>query len=256
MKDRKKELEDPDLELSTEADVEDLRGDAEPFVKKIARISAFLYLGLAILVVAVAAIGIFSISFDDPKLPATSFPQQHLNVNSVPARDDRPVNHDVSGVTADVSEPDESKDDESTPPQKPTFCRPVDGRIAKGFSMDALVFSATMKDYRVHPGIDVAAPAGTEVAAFADGTVKAVKEDYFYGTTVEITHADGMTSSYMNLDPTLADGIKAGAPVAAGQIIGKIGNSARIEGSDEPHLHFELRVNGALIDPSNELPPQ
>ena len=90
--------------------------------------------------------------------------------------------------------------------------------------------------------------------AFTDGVIASVTDDYFYGTTVVITHEKGVQSSYMNLSQELAENIIVGAEIKAGQTIGYVGNTARIESKDAPHLHFELYVNGAPIDPEPELP--
>ena len=248
MKDKKRDPE--------EFEIEDLR-EKDPFVKKAAKFSAFIYLGLAILVVIVATVGIFSISYSD-EMPQVSVPMAELNDISIPdiKIPDKPVRGDQSGVTADISLPDlsEKPDETSDAPSKPTFFRPVNGKTVKDYSMDALVFSATMKDYRVHSGIDIEAPVGSEVVAYTDGKVISVRDDYFYGTTVAIQHAEGVVSYYMNLDPTLKEGIKEGVEVKAGQAIGSVGTGARIESADASHLHFELRVNGSLTDPAGELP--
>jgi murein DD-endopeptidase MepM/ murein hydrolase activator NlpD len=131
---------------------------------------------------------------------------------------------------------------------------PVEGEVIKNYSMDALVYSETMKDYRVHSGIDIASTVGAEVIAFTDGVVSAVSDDYFNGTTVVITHEQGVVSYYMNLDPTVAEGIEVGAEVLAGQPVGYVGTTARAEALDPSHLHFEIRVNGSNIDPLPELP--
>lgn len=227
----------------------------EPFTKKVARFSAFIYLGLAITVVIVATVGIFSISYDyEASLPPISFPEIDLtppetsvpqNVIQNPETSDKPVGSDQSGIDADVSEP---------APSRVMFYRPVDGEIIKDYSMEALVYSETMGDYRVHSGIDIAAEVGSEVVVFTDGVVAAVTDDYFSGTTVAVTHELGTVSYYMNLDPTLAEGIAVGTEVLAGQVIGYVGTTARNEALDPSHLHFELRVNGSTVDPTDELP--
>ena len=225
---------------------------SEPVTRKIARFSAFLYLGLAILVVAVAAVGIFSISYDTPAVGGVSLPSfsyEPAGTNSKSA--DIPVQHTESGITDDT--PPSAAPSESAPAQ-PEFRRPVPGAVIKRYSMDTLVFSETMRDYRVHSGVDLAADKGSDVVAFADGKVISVENDYFYGTTVAVEHGYGAVSYYMNLAPELAGGIEVGSEVRCGDKIGTVGESARIESRDPPHLHFELRVNGNLTDPEAELP--
>jgi murein DD-endopeptidase MepM/ murein hydrolase activator NlpD len=223
------------------------------FAKKIAKFSAFIYLALAITVVIVATVGIFSVSYDyESSIPEISLPSLTPEVSEphetvFPDLSESPVVNEQSGIDADTDEPTPE-----TP--SPVFFRPVKGEIIKAHSLDKLVFSETMRDYRVHKGIDIAAEAGTEVVAFTDGKVSAVTEDYFYGTTVAVTHDSGLVSYYMNLDPELASGITVGATVKAGDVIGKIGSTARLESADESHLHFELTMNGEIIDPTPELP--
>lgn len=227
----------------------------EPLTKRIAKFSAFIYLGLAITVVIAATVGIFSISYDyDASLPPVSFPEIDLTPPDVSLpvvesereeTSDSPVGNEQSGVTPDVSVPE---------PPRTMYYFPVEGEVIKNYSMDALVYSDTMKDYRVHSGIDIASPVGSEVIAFTDGVVSAVSDDYFNGMTVVITHEQGVVSYYMNLDPTLAEGIEVGAEVLAGQPVGYVGTTARAEALEPAHLHFELRVNGSHIDPLPELP--
>ncbi len=227
----------------------------EPLTKRVARFSAFIYLGLAITVVIAATVGIFSISYDyDSSLPPVSFPEIDLTPPdvSLPFEEstqdeisDSHVNNEQSGVTPDVSAPE---------PPRTMYYFPVEGEVIKNYSMDALVYSETMKDYRVHSGIDIASTVGAEVIAFTDGVVSAVSDDYFNGMTVVITHEQGVVSYYMNLDSTLAEGIEVGTEVLAGQPVGYVGTTARAEALEPSHLHFELRVNGSHIDPLPELP--
>ncbi len=228
--------------------------EREPFTKRVAKFSAFIYLGLAITVVIVATVGIFSISYDyESDIPSVSFPEVDFepdvsvpqDVITPPENSDSPVGNEQSGIDADVSVPEAPR---------VMFYRPVDGAVIKSHSTDTLVFSETMKDYRVHSGIDIAAEVGTEVVSFSAGVISEITEDYFNGTTVAITHDQGVVSYYMNLDPTLANDLSVGNEVLAGQVIGKIGTSSRIEAQDPPHLHFELHVNGEPVDPAPELP--
>ncbi|MBR5515008.1 MAG: M23 family metallopeptidase [Clostridia bacterium] len=144
---------------------------------------------------------------------------------------------------------------DTTPPEDTTaslpseFCLPVTGHISKGYSIDAPVFSLTMNDYRTHSGIDLQAELGTNVAAFAEGTVTNIYNDPFMGVCVEITHSGSLVSKYMNLSEELGEGIEVGAQVTCGQSIGKVGNTAAMEASDESHLHFEVFRENATIDP-------
>ena len=131
----------------------------------------------------------------------------------------------------------------------PTFLLPVSGDIIIDYSDSVPVFSQTMNDYRTHLGVDILAPLGTEVTAVADGIVTNVWQDPFMGTCITVEHSGNAVSVYKNLDPDIKDGIIIGAQVKAGDIIGAVGESAMNEIAEEPHLHYELKVDGKHVDP-------
>lgn len=212
-------------------------------IKKITGYSAYIYLALAICILTALTIGIFTMSYDK-KTPTISVPEVSLpqiTTPSTPDKSEAPVDNDQSNVP-DIIE------------TKPTFAKPIEnGEIVKDFSIDALVFSETMKDYRVHTGVDIAAELGTEVHSFADGTIAEIKNDPFYGTTIIIEHSSGLQTIYTNLDKQIPEGIKVGATVKAGDVIGAVGNTAIAESADAPHLHFEIKVGSEYVDPKEEL---
>ena len=144
----------------------------------------------------------------------------------------------------------EEKPNTSVVVEKVTFVAPMTaGNVIKEWSADIPVFSATMEDYRLHLGIDVAASAGAPVYAVADGTVESVNFHPMMGQTVVIVHADGYKSVYQNMQTATPSGITAGAAVKAGDKIGAVGDTALIEISEEPHLHFELYKDGVCENP-------
>lgn len=249
-----------------------------PFTKRLAKFSAFIYLGLAITVVLVATVGIFSMSYDyQSELDSVSIPDVDFDTQlSVPpiiitpedvSDDDKPVNNQPEGVTDEITKPDvsvpdislpeeipsEPEPEASQPPQTPVFYNPVEGEIYKAYSMDALVYSETMEDYRVHSGTDIAAEKGTPVLCCLDGIVESINQDYFYGMTVAVNHGNGMVTYYMNLDPFLEENVIVGKEIKGGQAIGVVGDSARCENNEPSHLHFEIRMDDELMDPSEIL---
>lgn len=117
-----------------------------------------------------------------------------------------------------------------------TWARPVDSQYAinSGFQ------SASRPD---HNGIDIAAPAGTEIRAAAGGTLRDATSA-LNGNAVTIRHADGSETTYLHMETVLAE---AGY-VEAGQVIGRVGSTGRSTG---PHLHLQYRnASGQLEDPS------
>lgn len=133
-------------------------------------------------------------------------------------------------------------------PQKPgKTMLPVSGQTIAAFSMDALQYNQTTRDWRVHDGVDIAAEAGTAVCAAADGTVYTVYEDDAMGTTVVIRHDGGYTTKYASLDTEVS--VAAGDTVTAGQTIGKVGVSALLETGLGEHVHFAVTCDGETVDP-------
>ena len=127
------------------------------------------------------------------------------------------------------------------------YAFPLTGEIAKGHSTEIPVFSVTLGDFRVHTGVDISANEGDSVNAAADGTVARVYYDPFLGQTVEVSHSDGVTSRYSNLDKQIP--VKVGDKIKRGDRIGAVGDTSLSELADEVHLHFEITVNGVGVDP-------
>ena len=129
----------------------------------------------------------------------------------------------------------------------PSFIMPTAGNISAKFSIDTLVFSNTMEDYRTHNGIDVCAPIGSAVCAVSNGVVSKVYEHPMMGYTVVISHDGGAESIYHNLADEGT--VSVGDIVKCGDVIGAVGESAIIEIAEEPHLHFEMCIEGVRVDP-------
>ena len=136
----------------------------------------------------------------------------------------------------------------------PTFVSPLsECDLDVDFSDTVLVFSPTMNDYRTHTALDLSATLGQEVMAVADGVVKNIWQDPFMGTCVSIEHTGNAISYYKNLDPVVKEGLVIGAAVKAGDVIGAVGESAMNEVAQDPHLHFELKVNDKHVDPKEHI---
>jgi murein DD-endopeptidase MepM/ murein hydrolase activator NlpD len=99
-----------------------------------------------------------------------------------------------------------------------------------------------------HPGIDYPAPSGTSVRAAGHGSVTFAGWDSSgYGKLVVISHPGGVTSMYAHLSRIA---VSAGQSVVAGTLLGAVGSTGLSTG---PHLHFELRLGTAAIDPLTAL---
>lgn len=170
----------------------------------------------------------------------------------------------VTDMPAQAVEPPEEPEPVEDPEPAPAVSEPVDdtpvvaavpklvvsplkGEVLTAFSVDRLVYSETLGDWRTHDGLDIAAAAGTKVLAASGGKVISVTEDALMGTTVVLDHGDGYQTTYASLQakPTVAKG----DTVTAGQVIGAVGTTAAAESAQGPHLHFSVAKDGDAVDP-------
>jgi len=130
-------------------------------------------------------------------------------------------------------------------PGAPRFLVPVAGRPSSGYGLRAdPIHGGTVN----HPGFDLAAATGTEVAAAARGTVVHAGPAGTYGNLVTLRHDNGFETCYAHLSEV---DVKVGDRVEAGAELGKVGSTGYSTG---PHLHFEVRHDGQPIDPAPLLP--
>ena len=117
----------------------------------------------------------------------------------------------------------------------PTYIKPLaGGRYTSGFGR---------RWGRMHKGVDWACPVGTTVYASCAGTVIQASYNGGYGNNVVISHPDGRLTRYAHNSKLL---VRVGQHVEQGEPIALSGNTGRSTG---PHVHFEIYVNGAAVDP-------
>lgn len=112
---------------------------------------------------------------------------------------------------------------------------PVSGKITSRFG-------APRSGY-LHTGLDIAAPEGSPIHAALAGTVSFSGRQSRYGNIVIIEHSGGYTTIYAHNQQNL---VRRGERVSRGQLIAKVGSSGNATGS---HVHFEVRRNGAPVNP-------
>lgn len=130
--------------------------------------------------------------------------------------------------------------------------KPVRGsnvRLSSGFGMR---YHPLLNRRRMHAGVDWAGPTGTPILAAGRGVIEVAGRKGQYGNYVAIRHANGYKTSYAHMH-RFARGVKTGAKVRQGQIIGYIGSTGLSSG---PHLHYEVMVNGRKVDPMKIKVPQ
>ena len=223
-----------------------------------------VYIALTLMAVTVLCITMFTFfsSRRNKEIPPIgtepSVTEKAPAVTKKPAEQttDKPSAANTDAPPAAVTDNEDASPVDVTPAKDWTKLKvmmPVDGVIYRKHDLKTAVFSVTMNDYRIHQGVDIECADSADVVACAYGKVKSVGYDSFMGNTVIIDHGDGLVSYYKNLSEELAEGIKTGCTVHAGQYIGTVSDSAIIEVSDEPHLHFELELDGEQIDPMTML---
>ena len=135
-----------------------------------------------------------------------------------------------------------------TPPPTggtPAFSWPLSGSVGSGFGNLVHPVYGTV---RFHAGIDMGGQAGLPIAAAGNGTVIYAGWRSGYGNTVIIDHGSGFSSLYAHMSDFA---VSTGSSVSAGSTVGFVGSTGLSTG---PHLHFEIRINGAAVDPLLYLP--
>ena len=136
---------------------------------------------------------------------------------------------------------------EEEAPAAPVYGWPVSGDIDRAYHVNQLRYDATMGDWRIHDGIDIAAPVGSSVCACRGGLVESIRDDDLYGTVLTVDHGDGTRAVYANLADIAA--VNPGDFVQSGEVLGAVGSTAICESAQKPHLHFAMSVNGESADP-------
>lgn len=237
-------------------------GKFSRFVKKN---GAFLVLGVCVLAACVAVFALtlggrgtliknsseINLSGDDSnwisssdKVAQTDTPSQSLQQSSQQAQS----SSSSKGSNSSGSQQVQSSSGAS---ERVLLLLPLKGEVVNKYSGGKPVKSKTMGDWRLHTGVDIAADKGTSVRAAGIGRVSKVYTDSMWGTTVEIEHSGGLTTIYSSLADDVY--VKKGQDVESGQIIGKVGNTAKIEISEVSHLHFAVKKDGEFIDPEKAI---
>lgn len=152
--------------------------------------------------------------------------------------------------------PDDSSQDPGTDPEDPdeptdtdpiVFTLPLETyTLGTDYSGSEFVYSATLKEFTQHTGVDFKAEEGASVLAAYEGVVESVTYSLLDGATVVIKHNDELFTVYSSLAEEVH--VEAGDRVKAGDVIGTVATcyNELLEG---PHLHFEVLYQNAAVDP-------
>ncbi len=123
--------------------------------------------------------------------------------------------------------------------------RPTEGFVSSGYSRSRM--HPIFNEMRPHEGTDFVAPAGASVVATATGRVVDVGTKIGYGLVVTLDHGDGLRTRYAHCSKIL---VRAGQLVVRGETIAEVGRTGI---ATNPHVHYEVLLNGAAVDPSRYL---
>ena len=206
------------------------------------------------LILCAAAIGISSYLYatHQPEAEETSLQQTTADVEVIEPME--PYPEDIP-VIAPRPQPQRETVPETLPePKEPEPLKtqsPVAGQEVMPYSVEALSYNETTRDWRTHDGVDISAQEGTEVCAAAAGKVYTTYEDDNLGTTLVLVHDGGYTTRYASLNDELL--VTVGQTVTAGQPLGYVGTTALVENVLGPHVHFSVSYQGKPMDPAEFL---
>jgi murein DD-endopeptidase MepM/ murein hydrolase activator NlpD len=121
---------------------------------------------------------------------------------------------------------------------------PVEGRLMSPFAQRTDPFSG---EGEFHTGVDISAPTGTPVHVTADGIVVHAEVRSGYGKLIVVDHGAGMQTYYAHLSKFF---VHTGQGVRRGELIAAVGSTGRVTA---PHLHYEVRMGGAPVNPTRYL---
>jgi murein DD-endopeptidase MepM/ murein hydrolase activator NlpD len=139
------------------------------------------------------------------------------------------------------------KRDDERPDYLETFIWPTIGPISGVYGSQRILNSQAR---RPHFGVDVAAPAGSNVVAPASGVITLAHQDMFFsGGTIILDHGHGLSSTFLHLSQLL---IKKGEVVRQGDLIARVGATGRVTGA---HLDWRMNYFKRRVDPQLLVPP-
>ncbi len=180
---------------------------------------------------------------DDPEAPQGSSAQETAGQVTQETPEPSP---------APESQPEQEETQEQVPATAPLYeisqemIWPIEGgESLNAYSAGAPVYSKTMKDWRIHTGLDVAAENESPVLACANGQVKETYTDSMLGNVILVEHGDYLFY-YCGVGENFL--VNPGDVVTAGQKLGVV-TAVPYEAAEEPHLHLEVRRDGVALDP-------
>ncbi len=210
--------------------------------------------GICLIAIGVAAWAAYDSVVQEPQTIDSPVSISETQPSATPTPEPAPTptpESDTPTAAGTVSSADEeasatpAPEPAATPIKEMELSFPVGQKVVKRFSEGELVYSDTMRDWRVHNGVDFEADTGEAVKSMADGVVKEIVEDASLGNVVIITHGDTQ-AWYCGLEDKV--NVEVGQNVKLGDELGIVGECP-VESADGPHFHLELHQDEKCIDP-------
>lgn len=157
----------------------------------------------------------------------------------------------VEEPTPEVADNDNSEAVEASGNEGIVMAWPTQGELGMGYAVETLTYSKTLEHFTTHHGIDIIAEKNTSVKAVLAGEIVEILTDSRLGITISINHQNGLITRYSNLCTDAM--VNLGDKVTKGQTISGVGTSSIFESAEDPHLHFEVLLNGESVDPMKYL---
>lgn len=207
-------------------------------------------IALIVAVMAVASKSVKKLNAEETTtVPLTQEQEVEVKVTNEP--DTRNSETIIVPATQITTVPDEAvvaDAEEKTTQEAPvSYILPLGTDIGSDYSCGVPVYNSVMGDWRSHDGVDFNGEYGDGVKSVADGTVRSVTEDPFYGSIIVVDHGGGIVAAYSGVQP--CDDVVKGIRVTQGQKLGEICEIPCEADAQFPHLHFEIRKDGTLCDP-------
>lgn len=213
------------------------------------------YLALAACILIIAAVTVIAVA------AANNWWRNELTIEAGGNSVDKDKDKDKNPGGNEDKEPDKNpdkdpgkdpgKDDDKTTSSDTSFLMPVSYADVT-FEYDFICNPSMCGVWYFHEALDMVADAGTQVVSCLDGTVENItRDDYLNGTSVTISHKDGVSTVYTFID--VADTLKVGDKVSRGDVIGTVSAPCGNEYLQGSHLHFAVMKNGTAENPADYL---
>jgi murein DD-endopeptidase MepM/ murein hydrolase activator NlpD len=220
---------------------------SEQTKKNISKTGFFLALACCFIALCIGTVTTVR-NFKDEKARIESAEDVENNVDNIPATQAREDYISTNPTTKEEAEMTVAATTAEPATEEITakYILPIDNTVTNGFSNGELIYSETMRDYRVHNGIDISAQSGEEVKSFSKSKIVKIYKDDLYGDAIVADLGDNLTAYYFGVmaNPDISEG----SDVTAGQVIGKV-SSVLCESAEESHIHFAVQKGEDFIDP-------